>query len=226
MCGTKTCEKCRFLMRKGTKIALNPRATLWLFCEVFSLQPIGINRVLKRDFTSLIIQYIILDKDCLWTVYWGCWRDLIAMHLSQIVLDLFETLSKILCKWKQDSAVSLFLYLNSVFKNKHKLIHNQAPVMNRLCPFLLNLHKWKIHSLFDCIIRREWKLWFRVLSDFSVQVFNKICSIDYFSDFQRKLEENSQIIPQLFLCWKRSIPTQSERFNPPTIIAKMGLKRA
>ena len=51
------------------------------------------------------------------------------------------TLSKILCKWKQDSAVSLFLYLDSVFKNKHKLIHNQAPVMNRLCPFLLNLHK-------------------------------------------------------------------------------------
>ena len=51
------------------------------------------------------------------------------------------TLSKILCKWKQDSALSLFLYLDSVFKNKHKLIHNQAPVMNRLCPFLLNLHK-------------------------------------------------------------------------------------
>ncbi|MDB0930029.1 hypothetical protein, partial [Phocaeicola vulgatus] len=25
------------------------------------------------------------------------------------------TLSKILCKWKQDSAVSLFLYLDSVF---------------------------------------------------------------------------------------------------------------
>ena len=23
MCGTKTCEKCRFLMRKGTKMALN-----------------------------------------------------------------------------------------------------------------------------------------------------------------------------------------------------------
>ena len=56
-------------------------------------------------------------------------------------LWLMETLSKILCKWKQDSAVSLFLYLDSVFKNKHKLIHNQAPVMNRLCPFLLNLHK-------------------------------------------------------------------------------------
>ena len=27
------------------------------------------------------------------------------------------TLSKILCKWKQDSAVSLLLYLDSVFKN-------------------------------------------------------------------------------------------------------------
>ena len=51
------------------------------------------------------------------------------------------TLSKILCKWKRDSVISLFLYLDSVFKHKHKLIHNQAPVMNRLCPFLLNLHK-------------------------------------------------------------------------------------
>jgi len=62
-----------------------------------------------------------------------------GMMVSHYTKDL--TLSKILCKWKQDSAVSLFLYLDSVFKNKHKLIHNQAPVMNRLCPFLLNLHK-------------------------------------------------------------------------------------
>ena len=38
------------------------------------------------------------------------------------------TLSKILCKWKQDSVISFSLYLDSVFKNKHKLIHNQAPV--------------------------------------------------------------------------------------------------
>lgn len=63
-------------------------------------------------------------------------------YLEETHPDLAQlTLSKILCKWKQDSAVSLFLYLDSVFKNKHKLIHNQAPVMNRLCPFLLNLHK-------------------------------------------------------------------------------------
>ena len=63
-------------------------------------------------------------------------------HLRAGMMVITEaTLSKILCKWEQDSAVSLFLYLDSVFKNKHKLIHNQAPVMNRLCPFLLNLHK-------------------------------------------------------------------------------------
>ena len=60
---------------------------------------------------------------------------------KRALIETVKVLSKILCKWKQDSVVSLFLYLNSVFKHKHKLIHNQAPVMNRLCPFLLNLHK-------------------------------------------------------------------------------------
>ena len=49
-------------------------------------------------------------------------------NTSEILLLGNKTLSKILCKWKQDSVVSLFLYLNSVFKHKHKLIHNQAPV--------------------------------------------------------------------------------------------------
>ena len=67
-------------------------------------------------------------------------HQLIDIDKASILIQK-STLSKILCKWKQDSAVSLFLYLNSVFKNKHKLVHNQAPVMNRLCPFLLNLHK-------------------------------------------------------------------------------------
>ena len=38
------------------------------------------------------------------------------------------TLSKILCKWKQDSVISSFLYLDSVLKDNHKLVHNQAPV--------------------------------------------------------------------------------------------------
>ena len=60
---------------------------------------------------------------------------------SQQFTSRMATLSKILCKWKQDSAVSIFLYLDSVFKYKHKLVHNQSPAMNRLCPFLFNLHK-------------------------------------------------------------------------------------
>ena len=76
-------------------------------------------------------------------------------ELYKYVLYYLETLSKILCKWKQDSVVSLFLYLDSVFKHKHKLIHNQAPVRNRHCPFLFNLHKRKINGLFYSIIRRE-----------------------------------------------------------------------
>lgn len=50
------------------------------FCEVFSLHSIVINRVFKRDFISLIFQYIILDKSSLWTGNWGRWRDLIAMY--------------------------------------------------------------------------------------------------------------------------------------------------
>ena len=40
----------------------------------------------------------------------------------------YLTLSKILCKWEQDSVISFFLYLYSVFKDKHKLVHNQSPV--------------------------------------------------------------------------------------------------
>ena len=40
----------------------------------------------------------------------------------------YGTLSKILCKWKQDSVISFSLYLDSVFKYKHKLVHNQSPV--------------------------------------------------------------------------------------------------
>ncbi len=34
-------------MRKGTKIALKQGEHYDYFCEVFSLQPIGINRILK-----------------------------------------------------------------------------------------------------------------------------------------------------------------------------------
>lgn len=33
------------------------------------------------------------------------------------------------------------LYLDSVFKYKNKLVHNQTPIMNRLRPFLFNFHQ-------------------------------------------------------------------------------------
>ena len=35
--------------------------------------------------------------------------------------SFYKVLSKILCKWKQDSVVSLFLYLDSVFKYNDKM---------------------------------------------------------------------------------------------------------
>ncbi|WP_217770935.1 hypothetical protein, partial [Phocaeicola coprocola] len=38
--------------------------------------------------------------------------DMVLFYLA------YRTLSKILCKWKQDSVVGFFLYLDSVFKNK------------------------------------------------------------------------------------------------------------
>ena len=69
-----------FFDGKRYKNGSETEGTLWLFCEVLTLQPIDINRVLERDFSSLIIQYIILDKGSLWTGYWGRWRDFIAMH--------------------------------------------------------------------------------------------------------------------------------------------------
>ena len=60
-------------------------------------------------------------------------KDEIASYIKDIDKIIYQlyglsVLSKILCKWKQDSVVSLFLYLDSVFKYKHKLVHNQSPV--------------------------------------------------------------------------------------------------
>lgn len=50
--------------------------------------------------------------------------------------------SRILCKWQQDFGCKFTPYiLDSVFERKHKLVHNQATVVNWLCPFLLNFHQ-------------------------------------------------------------------------------------
>ena len=54
------------------------------------------------------------------------------------VVRIITALSITLCKW--ENRIQIFiLYLDSVFKYKHKLVHNQSPVMNRLCPLFLNL---------------------------------------------------------------------------------------
>ena len=69
-----------------------------------------------------------------------------------------QALSGILCKWKQDSAASLFLYLDSVLK----LVHNQTLVMNRLYSFLLNFRHYSFQSillilLLNCFIYASYK---------------------------------------------------------------------
>ena len=91
------------------------------------------------DAVKKMVYLSLMEIEKKWTQPIHNWG--LIMNQFMLMFENRMTLSKILCKWKQDSAVSLFLYLDSVFKNKHKLIHNQAPVMNRLCPFLLNLHK-------------------------------------------------------------------------------------
>ena len=76
----KNLWKMPFFDEKRYKNGSENKGTLWLFCKILSLQPIGMNRVLKREFSSLIIQYIILDKSSFRAGDWGRWSDLIAMH--------------------------------------------------------------------------------------------------------------------------------------------------
>lgn len=54
-----------FFDEKRYKNSPETESHIMIICEVFSLHLIGINRVLKRDFISLIIQYVILDKGSL-----------------------------------------------------------------------------------------------------------------------------------------------------------------
>ena len=85
---------------------------------------------------------------------------------------------------------------SNFIKYTNKLIHNQAPVVNWLCPFLLNLHQREIYSLLHCIIWREWELWFSVLSNLSVKVLNKIGRVDNIPYLKRELEENGKYSEQ------------------------------
>ena len=53
-------------------------------------------------------------------------------------MSSLQAVSIILCKWANRIQVYFDLYLNSVLKYKHKLIHNQSPIRNRHRPFFLN----------------------------------------------------------------------------------------
>lgn len=55
MCGTKTCEKWRFLMRKGTKIALKPRGnqSYW-YTQVLSLNKVILDIIARIGFLVFI----------------------------------------------------------------------------------------------------------------------------------------------------------------------------
>ena len=76
------------------------------------------------------------------------------------------------------------LYLYSAFKNKHNLVHNQSSVMNSRSP--------SEQSILSSSLHHPKRMTF---SDFPIEIFNKICGLDYFPDFQKELEENSQVIP-------------------------------
>lgn len=108
-----------FFDEKRYKMALKQEGTLWLLCEVLCLQLIGINRVLERDITSLIIQYIILDKGNLWAGYWGRWRDLIAMHHFGRTDGLFSS-------YKSLEVVQLWVVSVSVIVTNNRLMWHRS----------------------------------------------------------------------------------------------------
>ena len=108
-----------FFDEKRYKNGSETGGALWLFCEVLHLQPIGINRVLERDITSLIIQYIILDKGNLWAGYWGRWRDLIAMHHFGRTDGLFSS-------YKSLEVVQLWVVSVSVIVTNNRLMWHRS----------------------------------------------------------------------------------------------------
>ena len=108
-----------FFDEKRYKNGSEKEGTLWLFCEVLSLQPIGINRVLERDFTSLVIQYIILDKGSLWAECWGRWSDLIAMHHFSRANSLFSS-------YKSLEVVQLWVVSVSVIVTNNRLMWQRS----------------------------------------------------------------------------------------------------
>ena len=145
-CGKEVADDSKYCQYCGIKLTNNANATNKCSLLLSVLAKVKLSNKAKTILSHYMVWFVI-NMICL--IFYDKNRDASDWLFPFVSTDLRDydgsefilTLSKILCKWEQDSAVSLFLYLDSVFKNKHKLIHNQAPVMNRLCPFLLNLHK-------------------------------------------------------------------------------------
>ena len=66
-------------------------------------------------------------------------NKILAYEMDSVIANPFWQCPKYCVNEKTGFRYHL-LYLDSVFKYKNKLVHNQAPIMNRLCPLLLNFH--------------------------------------------------------------------------------------
>jgi len=124
---------------KNSKYGVSVFLTKQIKKEIICRNNANIN--LKEDLFKYFIGNRLIDMYSLWEkvfTYFVVTNDTESIRKfessihKQIELikikDNETTLSKILCKWKQGSVISFSLYLDSVFKNKHKLVQNQAPV--------------------------------------------------------------------------------------------------
>lgn len=85
--------------------------------------------------------------------------------------------------------------MNPVFKYGNKLVKYQCPIPNRLVPFLFDFVNGQIDRFFQRIIIWKWQLIFGVLSNFPIQIFNKISGIDNLSNLDGEIKEHGQFFP-------------------------------
>ena len=100
-----------------------------LLHDVIEDTSVTVEELINEGFNQNIIDAIISLTKKNGEDYMTFIRRVSSNELATLVkIQDLKTLSKILCKWEQDSVVGFFLYLDSVFKDKHKLVHNQSPV--------------------------------------------------------------------------------------------------
>ena len=132
-CGKEVADDSKYCQYCGIKLTNNANATNKCSLLLSVLAKVKLSNKAKTILSHYMVWFVI-NMICL--IFYDKNRDASDWLFPFVSTDLRDydgsefilTLSKILCKWEQDSAVSLFLYLDSVFKHKHKLIHNQAPV--------------------------------------------------------------------------------------------------